>query len=102
MHVDANVNTSFINRLCKEYKSVFEDGSGKLVVHCRKVHKYLGTTLDVTTPGQVKVSMFAYIDEILSAYKKAAPKELGTKTSATPKDVFTVNKNYEKAGKVPV
>lgn len=52
-------------------------------------------TLDFTTPGQVKVSMFACVDEILAAYKKAAPKEMGTKTSAAPKDLFTVNKDCE-------
>jgi hypothetical protein len=61
--------------------------------------KAVGMTLDFTTPGQVKVSMFAYVDEMLAAYKQVAPKKLGTKTSATPKDLSTVEKDCEKLGR---
>ena len=44
---------------------MFEDGSGKLKVQRENVLKYLGITLDFTTAGQVKVSMFDYVDDLL-------------------------------------
>jgi hypothetical protein len=44
-HVDSKVLDQTINWLCEEYKSIFEDGTGKMKVHCGKVHKYLGMTL---------------------------------------------------------
>jgi hypothetical protein len=53
-------------------------------VQCGKVLKYLGMTLDFTTARQVKMLMFDYVDDLLRDYKKAAPDEHGTKTSAAP------------------
>ncbi len=90
-HVDPEVNTEFVEVLKKEYESIFEDGSGEMTVHRGKVHKYLGMTLDYSIPGQCKLSMFGYIDEILEAFDKAAPGERGTKTSAAPSDLFQVD-----------
>jgi hypothetical protein len=61
-----------------------------------KVHTYLGMTLDYNTPGQVKISMFSYVAEILTAFNKADPKGGGTKTSAAPADLFKIDKDCEK------
>ena len=36
-----------------------------------KVHTYLGMTLDYSTPGQVKISMLDFIEEIFTAFNKA-------------------------------
>ena len=36
-----------------------------------KVHKYLGMTLDFTTKGQVKISMFDYVKEVIAAWDNA-------------------------------
>jgi hypothetical protein len=47
-----------------------------------KVHKYLGMTLDYTVCGQVKITMFDYVNEILSVFDKAEPKGGGMKSSA--------------------
>ena len=52
--------------LRKEYESIFEDGSGKMTVSRGKVHKYLGMTLDYIVPGQVQITMFDYVDEIIT------------------------------------
>jgi hypothetical protein len=60
------------------------------------IHKYLGMTLDYTVRGQVKITMFDYVDEILTAFDKAAPKGGGTKTSAAPNSLFKVDENCEK------
>jgi hypothetical protein len=44
-----------------------------------KIHKYLGMTLDYTVCGKVKVTMFDYVDEFLTAFDKAEPKGGGDK-----------------------
>ena len=60
----------------------------KMTVSRGKIHKYLGMTLDYTVPGQVKITMFDYVDEILTAFDKAEPKGGGTKSSAAPENLF--------------
>jgi hypothetical protein len=69
---------SMIDYLRQEYESIFEDGSGEMTVSRGKIHKYLGMTLDYTVCGQVKITMFDYIDEILTVFDKAEPKGGGT------------------------
>lgn len=85
-----------IKWLRQNYESIYKDGSGEMTVSRGKVHTYLGMTLDYSVRGQVKISMFHYIDEILSAYDKAEPQGKGTKTSAAPVDLFTVDQDCEK------
>jgi hypothetical protein len=53
-----------------------------------KIHKYFGMTLDYSVRGQVRISMFEYIDEILKAFAKADPTAKGSKTSAAPEDLL--------------
>ena len=67
-----------------------------MVVSRGKIHKYLGMTLDYTIRGQVKITMFNYVDEILTAFEKAEPKGGGTKTSAASENLFRVDKDCEK------
>jgi len=95
-HVKPRVMNRMIKYLRKEYESIFEDGSGRMVVSRGKIHKYLGMTLDYSVRGQVKISMFDYVDEILAAFDKAEPKGGGTKSSAAPENLFTVNEDCEK------
>jgi hypothetical protein len=57
---------------------------------------YLGMTLDYTVHGQVNISMFNYVDEIINAFDKAEPKGGGTKSSAAPDDLFKVDEDCEK------
>jgi hypothetical protein len=51
-----------------------------------KIHKYLGMTLDYTVRGQVKITVFDYVDEIKTAFE----------TSAAPYSLFKVDENCEK------
>ena len=95
-HKKIHVVNKIIEYLRKEYESIFEDGSGKMKVSRGKVHTYLGMTLDYSTPGQVKVSMYDYVEEILTAFAKADPKAAGTKSSAAPDNLFKVNEDCEK------
>jgi hypothetical protein len=70
-HRKTKVMDSIIDFLRQEYESIFEDGSGAMTVSRGKIHKYIGMTLDYTVPGQVKITMFDYVDEILTAFDKA-------------------------------
>ena len=70
-HVNVRVVDYTIDWLRKEYESIFTDGSGKMKVARGKVHTYVGMTLDFTESKIVKVTMFAYIDEIVQAWDKA-------------------------------
>ena len=58
-----------------------------------KIHQYLGMTLDFTVPGQVTVSMYGYVKEIIKAYAMVEPQAKGTKRSAAPTDLFVVDKD---------
>jgi hypothetical protein len=62
------------------------------------VHKYLGMTLDYSTPKQVKITMLNYIDEILAAFCAADTKGTGAevKSSAAPDNLFTLDPKCEK------
>jgi hypothetical protein len=95
-HAKSKVMDRMVKYLRQEYESIFEDGSGRMVVSRGNIHKYLGMTLDYSVKGQVKISMFDYIDEILTAFDKAEPKGGGTKSSAAPDNLFTVNEDCEK------
>jgi hypothetical protein len=95
-HRTPRVMDQTIEWLRQEYESIFEDGSGEMTVSRGKVHTYLGMTLDYTVRGQVKISMTGYIDEILTAFDKTDPKGGGTKTSAAPENLFTIDENSKK------
>jgi Reverse transcriptase (RNA-dependent DNA polymerase) len=95
-HVNPKVMDDMIAWLKQEYESIFEDGSGQMVVSRGKTHKYLGMTLDYTTTGQVKITMFDYVQEILTAFDEADPKATGLKTSAAPENLFKINENSPK------
>jgi hypothetical protein len=90
-HRKNKVMDTMIEYLCEDYESIFEDGTGAMKVSRGKIHKYLGMTLDYSVCGQVKITMFDYVDEILTAFDKAEPKGGGTKTSAAPDSLFGVD-----------
>jgi hypothetical protein len=89
-----------IGYLRKEYESIFEDGSGAMTVSRGNIHKYLGMTLDYSVLGQVKITMIEYVNEIIAAFDKAAPKGGGTKTSAAPDSLFKVDEDCEKLAQI--
>ena len=59
-----------------------------------KVHKYLGMTIDYTTPGKVVFHMEDYIDRLI----KECPQELlkGNPTSPAANHLFEINPKCEK------
>jgi hypothetical protein len=95
-HRKTKVMDSMIEYIRHEYESIFENGSGAMTVSRGKIHKYLSMTLDYTVRGQVKITMFDYVDEILNAFDKAEPKGGGNKTSAAPGSLLKVDESCEK------
>jgi hypothetical protein len=95
-HRKNKVMDTMIEYLREEYESIFEDGTGAMTVSRGKIHKYLGMTLDYTVCGQVTITMFDYVDEILTAFDKAEPKGGGTKTSTAPGILFKVDESCVK------
>jgi hypothetical protein len=95
-HRSSRANNNMIDWLRQEYESIFEDGSGQMTVSRGRVHKYLGMTLDYTVHGQVNISMFDYVNEIINAFDKAEPKGGGTKSSAAPNNLFKVDEDRKK------
>jgi len=99
-HVSQEVIDQMVERLRKDYESIFEDGSGKMKVQHGKVHKYLGMTLDFTTKHQVRISMVDYVKEIIQAWDAAESKHgdgfvkvqskrgRKSRTTAAPEDLF--------------
>jgi hypothetical protein len=73
-HRKKKVVDTMIEYLREDYESILEDGTGAMTVSRGKIHKYLGMTLDYTVRGQVKITMFHCINEILTAFDKAEPK----------------------------
>ena len=98
-HKNSEVNTTFIDVLCKEYESIFEDRSRKMKVHQGKVHKYLSITLDFTEDKAVKISISKFIQEYLMEFDKIAPNKTGTKSYAALADLFVVKEDLEKLPK---
>ena len=72
-HVDAGVVTRMSVRIQKTYKRLFDDGSGAMKIKRGKVHKYLVMQLDFSVAGQVKITMFDYIQEMLEDFHKFNP-----------------------------
>jgi hypothetical protein len=98
-HKESTQIDKMIEWLRKEYESIFEDGSGKMTVSRGKIHKYLSMTLDYSTPGQVQVTMFDYVNEIIEAFDRVDPGGQGTKSSAAPVNLFTVDETCTKLDK---
>jgi hypothetical protein len=70
-HRKTKVMEIMIEYLRQEYESILEDGSGAMTVSRGKIHKYLGMDLDYTVRGQVKITIFDYVHDILTALDKA-------------------------------
>jgi hypothetical protein len=94
-HRKTKVMDSMIYYLRQEYESIFEHGSGAMTLIRGKIHKYIGMTLDYTIRGQVKITMFDYVDEIITAFDKAEPKGGGKKSSVAPNSLFKLDESCE-------
>jgi hypothetical protein len=109
-HVIKAVLEKTVEWLRSEYKSIFEDGSGKMKVKFGKIHKYLGMTLDFGKRGKVKVSQVDYVKDVISAWDSVKNHQDAegfdivfskkkTRNTAAPEDLFKVNKASSKLSK---
>jgi hypothetical protein len=78
------------NWLKATYERLFDDGSGKMKISRGRIHDYLGMNLDFNIPGQVKVTMFPYVKEIVQLFQQS---DDNTRTAKTPaaEHLFQVN-----------
>ena len=60
-HVDAGAVTRMSVWLQKTYERLFDDGSGAMKLKRGKIHEYLGIQLDFSVAGQLKITMYNYI-----------------------------------------
>ena len=83
-----------ITWLRKTYEVLFDDGTGAMTAHRGNIHEYLGMSLDFNTSGQVKVTMFDYIKEMVDDFTKINPT---TKTAPNPaaSHLFKFNEETE-------
>jgi hypothetical protein len=91
-HRKKKVMDTMIEYIRQEYESIFEDGTGEMTVS----RGNLGMTLDYTVHGQVKITMFDYVDKILTAFDNAEPKGGSTHKSAAPDSLFKVDESCAK------
>ena len=68
--------------LQKIYERLFDDGLGAMKLKRGKIHEYLGMQLDFSVVGQVKITMFNYIQEILEYFHKFDPNKTIYRTTA--------------------
>ena len=76
-HEDPEVVTSIINKLSERCRDIM-----LLLVSRGKIHDYLGMVFDYTTPCQVKITMYQYIDGLLDNVPEIYWKGIGLATLA--------------------
>ena len=102
LHDSLKVLDETIKWFCQDCESIFEDGSSAMKVMHGKLHKYFGIDLDFSTRGQVKISMFDYVKEIVTAWDKTQQRypadgfavltcKSKGKASAMPDDLYKVD-----------
>ena len=80
-HIDRGVVTRMTVWLKKTYERLFKDGSGAMKLNRGMIHEYLGMKLDYSTQGEVKITMYNYICDIVTDFKQYDP---SNKNACTP------------------
>jgi hypothetical protein len=93
-HRKPAVVTKMSDWLKSTYERLFDDGSVAMQISRGKIHDYLGMTLDFTLPGQVRITMIPYIEEILELFYEHDNSQSTAKPPAAD-HLFKVNKETE-------
>ena len=80
--MDAGVVIRMSVWLQKTYECLFDDGLGAMKLKRGKIHEYLGMQLDFSVAGQVKITMFDYIQEMLEDFQLFNPNKTISHTPA--------------------
>jgi len=70
-HESSKVVDATIKWLRKEYEVIFHDGSGAMKVCCRKIHVYVGMTIDFSTKGEVHITTLKHLDDAVETFENA-------------------------------
>ena len=92
-HVDGDVNREILAILQKEYGK-----EGPIPSTTRKIHDYLGMTIDYSTPGKVVYRMKEYIDRMVVECPEGLLK--GNPASPAANHLFGINPDCEKLSSV--
>ena len=87
-HIKQSVLEDIANKLNLKYGQVVP-----LVIHCGKIHNYLGMTIDYSEDGKVKFMMCDYVEGILDG---VPPNMDGLTVMPTMSNLFTVREDVEK------
>ena len=94
-HIDGGVVTRMAAWLKKTYERLFKDGSGAMKLKRGMIHEYLGMILDYSTPGEVKITMYNYICDIVTDFQKYDPSNKNAHKPAA-NHLFKVRDNQKK------
>ena len=81
-HEDPVVVTDIIRRLNDKYGKITP-----MVLTCGKVQDYLGMTINFSNNGKVKITMYDYVDEMIS---KLATEMIGESTTLASNHLFKI------------
>ena len=88
IHCIHKANQFMIEWIFKEYDIVFQGGSGKMSVIRGKVREYLRITLNYTVCGQMSITMFSFVEQILTDFDKTDTKREGHKVKRRSQQYF--------------
>ena len=77
------------------YERLFKDGSGAMKLNRGMIHEYLGMTLDYSNRGEVKITMYNYIRDIITDFKQYDPSNNKARTPAA-NHLFKVRDDQKK------
>ena len=66
-HIDGELVTRMAAWLKKTYERLLKEGSGAMKLNRVMIHEYLGMILYYSTRGEVKITMYNYICDIVTA-----------------------------------
>ena len=64
------------------YERLFKDDSGAMKLNRGMIHEYLRMTLDYSFLGEVKITMYDYISDIIADFKRYDPSNKNARTPA--------------------
>ena len=94
-HIDGGVVTRMAAWIKKTYERLFKDGSGAMKLNRGMIHEYLGMTLDYSNRGEVKITMYNYIRDIITDFKQYDPSNKNSRTLAA-NHLFKVRDDQKK------
>ena len=94
-HIDGGLVTRMAEWLKKTYECLFKDSYGAMKLNRGMIHEYLGMTLDYSTQGEVKITMYNYIRDIVTDFKQYDPSNKNARTPAE-NQLFKVRDDQKK------